>query len=91
MEENSASIYIKKVEQRIDEEAERAKHYLDNSTELQIVGVVEEELISKHMKTIVEMENSGVVYMLKNQRKEGKKNLIYIWIIYIIESNLLIN
>jgi hypothetical protein len=37
------------------------------------------------------MENSGVVYMLKNQRKEGKKNLIYIWIIYIIESNLLIN
>jgi cullin 3 len=78
LEENSASIYIKKVEQRIDEEAERAKHYLDNSTELQIVGVVEEELISKHMKTIVEMENSGVVYMLKNQRKEGKKNLIYI-------------
>ncbi len=78
MEENSASIYIKKVEQRIDEEAERAKHYLDNSTELQIVGVVEEELISKHMKTIVEMENSGVIYMLKNQRKEGKKNLIYI-------------
>jgi cullin 3 len=45
---------------------------------LQIVGVVEEELISKHMKTIVEMENSGVIYMLKNQRKEGKKNLIYI-------------
>jgi cullin 3 len=78
LEENSASIYIKKVEQRIDEEAERAKHYLDNSTELQIVGVVEEELISKHMKTIVEMENSGVIYMLKNQRKEGKKNLIYI-------------
>ncbi len=78
MEENSASVYIKKVEQRINEEAERAKHYLDNSTELQIVGVVEEELISKHMKTIVEMENSGVVHMLKNQRIEGKKILIYI-------------
>jgi cullin 3 len=70
LEENSASVYIKKVEQRINEEAERAKHYLDNSTELQIVGVVEEELISKHMKTIVEMENSGVVHMLKNQRIE---------------------
>ncbi len=72
MEENSASVYIKKVEQRINEEAERAKHYLDNSTELQIVNVVEEELISKHMKTIVEMENSGVVHMLKNQRIEVK-------------------
>jgi hypothetical protein len=30
------------------------------------------------------MENSGVVHMLKNQRIEGKKILIYIWIIYII-------
>jgi cullin 3 len=63
--ENSASVYIKKVEQRIEEEAERAKHYLDESTEREIVKVVEEELISKHMKTIVEMENSGVIHMLK--------------------------
>lgn len=65
MAENSASVYIKKVEQRIEEEAERAKHYLDESTEREIVKVVEEELISKHMKTIVEMENSGVIHMLK--------------------------
>lgn len=70
LEENSASVYIKKVEQRINEEAERAKHYLDESTEELIVKVVEEELISKHMKTIVEMENSGVVHMLKNQKTD---------------------
>ena len=38
---------------------------MDESTEREIVKVVEEELISKHMKTIVEMENSGVVHMLK--------------------------
>ncbi|XP_076339950.1 cullin-3-A-like [Tachypleus tridentatus] len=68
--ENSASIYIKKVEQRINEEAERAKHYLDESTEEKIVQVVEKELITEHMKTIVEMENSGVVHMLKNQKTE---------------------
>lgn len=68
--ENSASVYIKKVEARINEEAERAKHYLDVSTETRIVEVVEEELIEKHMKTIVEMENSGVVHMLKNQKTE---------------------
>lgn len=53
--ENSASVYIKKVEARINEEAERAKHYLDESTESRIVEVVEEELIKKHMKTIVEV------------------------------------
>ena len=70
MAENSASVYINKVEQRIAEEGERAKHYLDESTEREIVKVVEEELISAHMKTIVEMENSGVVYMLKNQKTD---------------------
>lgn len=68
--ENCASMYIKKVEVRINEEAERAKLYLDDSTEAAIVGVVEEELISKHMKTIVEMENSGVVHMLRNKKTE---------------------
>lgn len=68
--ENSASIYIKKAESRINEEAERAKNYLDVSTESRIIQVVEEELIKKHMKTIVEMENSGFVFMLKNQRTQ---------------------
>uniref|UniRef100_A0A0B7AG79 Cullin family profile domain-containing protein n=2 Tax=Arion vulgaris TaxID=1028688 RepID=A0A0B7AG79_9EUPU len=68
--ENSASVYIKKVEARISEEAERAKHYLDKSTEEPVVKVLEAELISKHMKTIVEMENSGVVHMLENNKTD---------------------
>ncbi|VDP02089.1 unnamed protein product [Soboliphyme baturini] len=71
--ENSASVYIKKVEQRIHEESERAKHYLDLSTEAKIVQVLERELISRNMKVIVEMENSGVVHMLKNDRYDSLK------------------
>ncbi|CAF4735227.1 unnamed protein product, partial [Rotaria sp. Silwood1] len=63
--ENSASLYIRKVAARINEEAERAVHYLDKSTEERIVRVLEDELITKHIKTIVEMENSGVYHMLK--------------------------
>ena len=35
-----------------------------------IVNVVEEELIKRHMNTVVEMENSGVVHMLCNDRTE---------------------
>jgi len=66
LDENSTSAYIRKVETRINEEAERAKHYLDESTEARIVEVVEEELIKRHMKTIVDMENSGVVHMLSH-------------------------
>lgn len=68
--ENNASIYIKKVESRITEESERAKLYLDKETEPRIVKVVEDELINKHMKSIVEMENSGVVHMIKNTKTE---------------------
>nr|CAH8868114.1 unnamed protein product [Trichobilharzia regenti] len=63
-ENNSASLYIKKVEQRIEEEIRRAHHHLDPSTEPKIVAVLEEELISRHMETIVGMEDSGLTYML---------------------------
>lgn len=41
--ENSASVYIRKVAARISEEAERAVHYLDKSTEERIVRVLEGE------------------------------------------------
>ncbi|XP_045520141.1 cullin-3-B isoform X1 [Pieris brassicae] len=66
--ENSAAVYIARVEARISEEAERARHYLDESTEPRVVAVLEHELIERHMKTIVEMENSGVVHMLMHTR-----------------------
>ncbi|XP_062260343.1 cullin-3-like [Platichthys flesus] len=64
--ENSASVYIRKVEARINEEIGRVLHCLDKSTEEYIVKVLEQELISKHMKEVVQMENSGLVHMLKN-------------------------
>jgi cullin 3 len=44
-----------KVEQRLNEESERANVYLDSYTEKKIIKVVEEELIKKHMKTVVEV------------------------------------
>lgn len=55
LDENSACIYIRRVESRIMEEADRAKHYLDESTESRIVKVIEEELIKRNMKIIVEV------------------------------------
>ena len=53
--ENSASVYVKKVETLINEESERAEQYLDESTVQRVVALFEEELIQKHMKTIVEV------------------------------------
>jgi len=67
---NSASEYMKKVEKRLREEMERVAHYLDNNTELKIREVVERELISVHMKALVNMAGSGMRSMLKDDKIE---------------------
>ena len=66
--QNSAADYLRKVEQRLLEEKERVAHYLDKSTEPRIREVAERELIAKHMRTIAEMEHSGVVAMIEDSK-----------------------
>ncbi|CAN9500899.1 unnamed protein product [Ophioblennius macclurei] len=68
--ENCATVYIRKVEARINDEMERVVHCLDKSTGEHIVKMLERELISKHVQTLVEMEDSGLVHMLKNNKKD---------------------
>ncbi|KRZ66892.1 Cullin-3 [Trichinella papuae] len=75
--ENNAGAYIQKVQQRINEESIRARHYLDAMTEVKIIKVLEEELISKNLRIIVDMENSGVVHMLTQDRYEDL-NAMYV-------------
>ncbi|KAK0404401.1 hypothetical protein QR680_017439 [Steinernema hermaphroditum] len=73
--DNSASVYLRKVEECLAEESQRAKMYLAANTEAKILGVLDTELIMKHMDTIIDMENSGMVYMLVNERIEDLKRL----------------
>jgi len=67
---NSASDYMKKVSTRIREEMDRVAHYLDSSTEFKIKEVVERELIAAHMKTLIEMEGSGCIALLADDKTE---------------------
>lgn len=71
----SAILYINKVEQRIEEEIARVYHYLDSSTGPKLVKVLEQELISRHINTIVNMENSGLTYLLANERYDDIKTM----------------
>nr|CDS25316.1 cullin 3 [Hymenolepis microstoma] len=64
----SAILYINKVEQRIEEEMARVYHYLDESTGAKLVKVLEQELISRHINTIVNTDNCGLTYLLANER-----------------------
>jgi len=64
--QNSAADYMKKAAQRLQEEVDRVGHYLDAGSEAKIKEVAERELIARHMKTIAEMEHSGIIAMIED-------------------------
>ncbi|KAM8839513.1 cullin-3-like isoform 1-T2 [Synchiropus picturatus] len=70
LEEKTPIDIIKKVEARILEETERVQSCLDKSTEEPLVRLMEEELISKHVRNIVTAESSGLIHMLQENNTE---------------------
>eukprot|EP01117_Protostelium_nocturnum_P004480 TRINITY_DN1616_c0_g1_i1.p1 TRINITY_DN1616_c0_g1~~TRINITY_DN1616_c0_g1_i1.p1 ORF type:complete len:736 (-),score=230.04 TRINITY_DN1616_c0_g1_i1:109-2316(-) len=76
---NTCSDYMKKAEERIKEEMERVTHYLDPSTEPKLKETVERELISTHMKTLSEMEQSGIISMLQDDKVEDLKRMYHLF------------
>uniref|UniRef100_A0A915CPN1 Cullin family profile domain-containing protein n=1 Tax=Ditylenchus dipsaci TaxID=166011 RepID=A0A915CPN1_9BILA len=73
--ENSASVYVRKVNECLSEESQRAERYLDKVTEAKIINVLNEELVTKHLMSVVDMENSGLVFMLVNDRINDLRSL----------------
>ncbi|EGG25040.1 cullin C [Cavenderia fasciculata] len=67
--------YMKKVETCLKDELERVSLYLDGSTESKLKEVSEKQLISNHMKTLVKMENSGLISMLTDDKIEDLKRM----------------
>ncbi|PAV88495.1 hypothetical protein WR25_23120 [Diploscapter pachys] len=76
--ENSASVYVRKVEECIEDELSRAKRYLEKRTETKVLDVLDDVLINQHMQTIVDMENSGVVHMLANDKVDDLRRLYFL-------------
>jgi Cullin family/Cullin protein neddylation domain len=66
--ETTCSDYLRKASQRIQEERLRVELYLDPQTGNKVRRVAEHELISNYMKVLVEMENSGLIWMLRNDK-----------------------
>eukprot|EP00871_Galdieria_phlegrea_P002503 jgi/Galph1/3253/GphlegSOOS_G1926.1 len=58
--------YLCRVEQRLIEEEERNRTYFQSSCTAELKKVVQNELITRHMETIVDMENSGLIYLVRN-------------------------
>ncbi|CAI5451019.1 unnamed protein product [Caenorhabditis angaria] len=66
--ENDACYYLSRVENCMQEEVNRARRYLDSETETKILRVMDDVMVSKHMQTIVYMENGGVKFMLQHKK-----------------------
>ncbi|CAO3641310.1 unnamed protein product [Cunninghamella blakesleeana] len=62
--------FMRKVEKRLEEEEERTTHCLSMVTEPKIRNIVESELITRNLKTVMEMPNSGLENMLNTDKYE---------------------
>ncbi len=68
--QNTATDYVAKATKRLEEERDRALALaLPSSTEGPLQNIVETELIEKHARTLVDMENSGFAALLKDETK----------------------
>merc|ERR1712185_12291 len=72
---NTCPDYLTKAEARLNEEMQRVKHYLNVHTEGKLKRIVETELIFNHAQTLVSMENSGVVPMLRNNKMDDLRRM----------------
>ena len=71
--QDSCPSYMKKAEDRLNEEHNRCKNYLHSSTEPNLIKKVEAELITAHSKRLLEMEGSGLLKLLEDHKTEGRK------------------
>ncbi|GKB31515.1 cullin-3A-like protein [Tanacetum coccineum] len=60
--------YLKKAEKLLNEEIKRVSHYLGARSKVKITNVMEKVVIESHMTRLVNMENSGLVAMLLDDK-----------------------
>lgn len=67
LKESDAGTYCKEAKRRLDEESDRCRSTISESTAPRIQRVVEDELIRHKMKGLIEMD-SGVKHMIENDK-----------------------
>ena len=76
--QNTATDYVSKATARLDEEKDRsASLALPSTTEGPLQSIVETELIERHARTLVDMENSGFAALLKDETKLEEMRHMY--------------
>ncbi|KAH7027313.1 Cullin [Microdochium trichocladiopsis] len=68
--EADAAAWLRHTQKRISEEATRCRTTISNMTYNKIVKVIDDELISKHLREFLALEGSGIRAMIDNDRLE---------------------
>lgn len=66
--QNSVPDFLTKAEFRLSEESARIRNYLLSTTEPKLKSLMEYEYISTHARALVEMEHSGCVCLMKEDK-----------------------
>ena len=70
-----AASFCRKAADRLTEEEERCQYTLSALTEHKIKAVIDEELIKRNIEDVINMEGSGVKYLLDNDRMTDLHNV----------------
>lgn len=73
--QNTCPDYMRKAEQRLMEESNRVTSYLSASTEPKLKHLAESELITAHAKVLVEMDGSGCICLMRDDKIEDLKRM----------------
>jgi len=65
---SSCYAYLQRAKQRLNEELDRLLNYLDPSSERLLISTFMKEYIENHSHTLIMMENSGLISMIKNEK-----------------------
>lgn len=69
-------MYLLKVNQRLSEEQDRVNSYLHPTSHDKIISEFLKECIKNHATTIIKIDNSGLIFMLREE-KFHEINLMY--------------
>lgn len=73
--QNTCPQYLIKAEGRLKEEANRVVHYLSPLTESKLLRYVEIELITNHVRTLVDMDSSGCVCLMRDDKLDDLRRM----------------
>ena len=76
----TSSEYLLLAEKRLNQERDRLNSYLDVSSESNLIGIVVKCYIVRNCKILIEMENSGLYYLLNTDKYQEIKRMYYLFL-----------